>query len=266
MANLAGNGPVPVGSTKSANRFGVVRPRGERARVDLERQRRRPRAVHPRRRLERPGLRASSTPTRSRRSTARRRTGSAASACSSRSRTWPRCERAIDRPHRDFLAEKPVPGRGLRPVPAPVRLRQDAARRPDRGGEAGLVRRPPEDHVQRGLRRRADDGLPVPARRRAQPPYQVVVYFPGSGAISTRSSEALELGRVDFLVKSGRAVAVPDLQGDLRARRRPELGLRRGDGRLQGLRDHVGQGPRPARSTTSRRARTSTPAASPTTA
>jgi len=40
-----------------------------------------------------------------------------------------------------------------------------------------------------------------------------VVEFPGSGAISTRSSELLDLGRLDFLPKSGRAVMFPIYKG-----------------------------------------------------
>jgi len=47
--------------------------------------------------------------------------------------------------------------------------------------------------------------LPKKGRR----PYQAVVYFPGSGAIHTRSSGQLEIGRIDFLLKSGRAVIYP---------------------------------------------------------
>ena len=45
--------------------------------------------------------------------------------------------------------------------------------------------------------------------KRGKPPYQTVVYFPGSGAIHTRSSESLEIGRIDFFLKSGRAVIYP---------------------------------------------------------
>jgi dienelactone hydrolase len=45
------------------------------------------------------------------------------------------------------------------------------------------------------------------------PPYQTVVLFPGSGAIQQRSSKTLNLGRVDFLVKSGRAVLQPIYKG-----------------------------------------------------
>ncbi len=42
------------------------------------------------------------------------------------------------------------------------------------------------------------------------PPYQTVVYFPGSNAIHTRTAEGnLESNRVDFLLKSGRAVIYP---------------------------------------------------------
>jgi formylglycine-generating enzyme required for sulfatase activity/dienelactone hydrolase/predicted Ser/Thr protein kinase len=47
-------------------------------------------------------------------------------------------------------------------------------------------------------------------------PYQVVVYFPGSGAIFQRSSEALESGQmraVDYIVKNGRAVMIPIYKG-----------------------------------------------------
>jgi dienelactone hydrolase len=45
------------------------------------------------------------------------------------------------------------------------------------------------------------------------PPYQTVVLFPGSGAKSMRSSESIELGRSDFLLKSGRAVIYPLYKG-----------------------------------------------------
>lgn len=46
--------------------------------------------------------------------------------------------------------------------------------------------------------------------KRGKPPYQTIVYFPGSGAIHTRSSgSSLEVGRLDFLLKSGRAIMYP---------------------------------------------------------
>ncbi len=46
-----------------------------------------------------------------------------------------------------------------------------------------------------------------------KPPYQVVVAFPGSGSLSTRSSASLELGRLAFVPKGGRAVMWPIYKG-----------------------------------------------------
>jgi eukaryotic-like serine/threonine-protein kinase len=54
--------------------------------------------------------------------------------------------------------------------------------------------------------------------KRASPPFQVVVYFPGAAAAYLRSSEkgfARELPRFDFIVKSGRAVLLPVFKGTL---------------------------------------------------
>lgn len=46
--------------------------------------------------------------------------------------------------------------------------------------------------------------------KRGTPPYQTVVYFPGSNAIHSRSSETdLELDRLTFLMQDGRAVIYP---------------------------------------------------------
>ncbi|MHC4540263.1 MAG: bifunctional serine/threonine-protein kinase/formylglycine-generating enzyme family protein [Planctomycetota bacterium] len=45
------------------------------------------------------------------------------------------------------------------------------------------------------------------------PPYQTVVYFPGSGAIHTRSSESLRTRPFDFLIRNGRAVMYPIYKG-----------------------------------------------------
>lgn len=69
------------------------------------------------------------------------------------------------------------------------------------------------------------------------PPYQTVVYFPGSNALSQRASEAnLEHRGFDFLIKSGRAVMFPIYKGT----------YERGDGLLSDYpnmsttwRDHV---------------------------
>jgi|SRR5271169_2087238 len=46
--------------------------------------------------------------------------------------------------------------------------------------------------------------------KRASPPFQTVVYFPGSGAVYEKSSEGgVQVGSYDFIVKSGRAVLAP---------------------------------------------------------
>jgi formylglycine-generating enzyme required for sulfatase activity/dienelactone hydrolase/predicted Ser/Thr protein kinase len=48
--------------------------------------------------------------------------------------------------------------------------------------------------------------------RTRKPPYQTVVYFPGSNAINIRSSdknESLSIGNFDFIMKSGRALLFP---------------------------------------------------------
>jgi cephalosporin-C deacetylase-like acetyl esterase len=49
-----------------------------------------------------------------------------------------------------------------------------------------------------------------------QPPFQAVVYFPGSGAIDIRSSASVNLPEIsgfDFIIKSGRAVMFPVYKG-----------------------------------------------------
>lgn len=46
--------------------------------------------------------------------------------------------------------------------------------------------------------------------KRGTPPYQTVVYFPGSNSLhATKSEGNLEIDRIDFLLKSGRAVMYP---------------------------------------------------------
>jgi len=45
--------------------------------------------------------------------------------------------------------------------------------------------------------------------KHAEPPYQTVVYFPGSGSIHSRSSKDLSPRRIDYVVKSGRALLWP---------------------------------------------------------
>ena len=121
-------------------------------------------------------------------------------------------QRGIDRPHRDFRAEKPVSdavfAQYLRlfvydktPLVAAVEEEKETP--------SGIRQRIGFNAAYGGERMTAYLFLP-PA---GKPPYQVVIAFPGSGALSTRSSVSLELGRLDFLPKSGRAVLWPIYKG-----------------------------------------------------
>jgi dienelactone hydrolase len=120
--------------------------------------------------------------------------------------------RAIDRPHRDFLAEKPVPDNVFAQY-----LRQfaydktplDAKIEEEQTTPSGVRQKITFNAAYGGERMMAYLFLP-PA---GKPPYQIVVEFPGSGAISTRSSANLDLGRLDFLPRSGRAVIFPIYKG-----------------------------------------------------
>jgi len=49
--------------------------------------------------------------------------------------------------------------------------------------------------------------------KRGSAPFETVVFFPGSNAFRTRSIDQFPLGNIDFLMKSGRAVAFPELKG-----------------------------------------------------
>jgi eukaryotic-like serine/threonine-protein kinase len=121
-------------------------------------------------------------------------------------------QRPIERPHRDFLAEKPVSDAVFAQY-----LRQFAY---DKKPLAAKIEE--EKTVSSGPRQKitftAAYGtdrmmayLFLPLARK--PPYQVVVVFPGSGSISARSSATLDLGRIDFLTRSGRAVIWPIYKG-----------------------------------------------------
>ncbi len=64
--------------------------------------------------------------------------------------------------------------------------------------------------------------------KKGHPPYETALYFPGSNAIDTRSSQDLHLWGIDFLLRSGRAIVYPiykstyergdDLKTDIQAK------------------------------------------------
>jgi dipeptidyl aminopeptidase/acylaminoacyl peptidase len=71
--------------------------------------------------------------------------------------------------------------------------------------------------------------------RSSKPPFQVVIYFPGSDATRTRTSRGMYLQWLEFLLRSGRAVAFPIYQQTYERRREPtganflrEISLQRG--------------------------------------
>jgi len=123
-----------------------------------------------------------------------------------------RLTRVIELPFRDFLSETPVSDETFEHY-----LRQFAY---DRTPLDAVI----EEEIERPDYRRqkitfeaayGSDRMMVYLYlpRSCVPPYQTVVLFPGSGAIHTRSSESIQLGRGDFVVKSGRAVLYPIYKG-----------------------------------------------------
>ena len=117
-------------------------------------------------------------------------------------------ERAIALPFRDFLREPGIPDATFR-----LYASQYAYDRTPLNAEVEGVTAETDWTKEKvsfaagygGERMSAYLFLPKKGRR----PLQAVVYFPGSGAIHTRSSESLEVNRIDFLLKSGRAVIYP---------------------------------------------------------
>ena len=120
--------------------------------------------------------------------------------------------RTIDRPFRDFHAEKPVDDATFA-----MYLRQfaydkrplDAKIEEEKPMPLGVRQKITFNAAYGGERMMAYLFLPPGGK----PPLQTVVVFPGSGVIETRSSESLDPGRVDFLLKSGRAIMHPIYKG-----------------------------------------------------
>jgi dienelactone hydrolase len=120
--------------------------------------------------------------------------------------------RAIDRPFRDFYAEKPVDDATFAQF-----LRQFAYDKTPLDAKVEEEKRMPYGVRQKITFNAAYGGermmtylfLPPDPK----PKMQVVVVFPGSGVIETRSSESLDPGRVDFILKSGRALMHPVYKG-----------------------------------------------------
>ncbi len=121
-------------------------------------------------------------------------------------------ERTVERPFRNFNAEKPVSDAVFAQY-----LRQfaydksplDPRIEEEKQTPSGLRQKITFNAAYGGERMMAYLFLPSTGK----PPHQIVVMFPGSGAISARSSSTIDLGRLDFLPKSGRAVLYPIYKG-----------------------------------------------------
>ncbi len=117
-------------------------------------------------------------------------------------------ERSIALPFRDFFAETPVAddvfAQFVRQF-AYDKTPLNAKIEDERPVEGGTRQKITFDAAYGDERMMAYLFLPDAGR----PPFQTVVVFPGSGSIGMKSSDSLELGRVDFLLRGGRAVIWP---------------------------------------------------------
>jgi serine/threonine protein kinase/dienelactone hydrolase len=211
LANFAGKGPVTVGTTKSMNRFGVYDLAGNVREWTWNA------TVHGQSRFILGGgwndpdyafPDAFAQPTFDRSATNGFRC--IRSLAPEPNRT--NLQRGIDMPFRDFRAQKAVPDAVFAQY---LRLFDydkgplDAAIEEEKETPLGVRQKITFKAAYGGERMMAYLFLPPSGK----PPYQVVVLFPGSGSIDIRSSTSLELGRADFLQKSGRAVMFPIYKG-----------------------------------------------------
>jgi eukaryotic-like serine/threonine-protein kinase len=120
--------------------------------------------------------------------------------------------RVIDLPFRDFLKETPVPDavfeyfvRQFRYDPSPLAARLES----EEPSLLGRMQTVSLAAAYGGERLTLYLFLPEGGR----PPYQTVVVFPGSNAIHTRVFNPMDLRRIDFIVRSGRALALPVFKG-----------------------------------------------------
>jgi dienelactone hydrolase len=211
VANFAGRGTVPVGSTRSLNRFGAHDLAG-----NVREWIRNP--------ITRPGVRfilgggfndpnyafvdAYAQP-------AFDRSPANGFRCIRPHEPDPNeahLARAIDIPYRDFRAAKPVPDEVFAyfrrqfhydPAPLAAKTISEEALPPGRWQRIEIAAAYGGERMQVHLH------LP----ERGPSPYQAVVLFPGSFSLHTRRFNPSELRRVDFLVKTGRAVILPVYKG-----------------------------------------------------
>ena len=149
---------------------------------------------------------------------------------------------AVEPPFRDFFKEKPVSDE--------VFAAYKGLYAYDKGDLAAKVEatETTEDWTQERVSFNAAYGgervvayLFLP--KNASPPYQTIVYFPGSGAIHTDKFSLSVYA--DFIPRSGRALMAPDLQEHLREAGRSEVGLPGAHGVLARPHHRMVEGRRP---------------------
>jgi len=120
--------------------------------------------------------------------------------------------RPIDLPFRDFLREKPVSDQTFKFYLSLFRYDRTnlhATIETSDTTEAWIKQRITFDAAYGNERMMAYLFLP----RRAPPPYQTVIFFPGGNALHTRSSKEIGDPRSDFIISSGRALIWPIYKG-----------------------------------------------------
>ena len=120
--------------------------------------------------------------------------------------------RSIEVPFRDFHVEKPVSDEVFGIILRQFhydRVPLDAVVTGDQTSPTGRWQTIQFTGAYGGERLEAHLFLPS----RGRPPYQTVVLFPGSQALHTRVFNLAEIRRLDFLIRSGRAMLLPIYKG-----------------------------------------------------
>ncbi|MBI1786791.1 MAG: protein kinase [Acidobacteria bacterium] len=117
------------------------------------------------------------------------------------------------REFRDYSKEKPVSSDTFRVIRGIYAAERGALDPKMESADSGFA----DWRVEKVSYRAAYGNQRVPAYlflpKKASPPFQTVVYFPGGGAVNTLTSKILEVNRFDFIIRSGRAVLYPVYSG-----------------------------------------------------
>ena len=127
-------------------------------------------------------------------------------------KTAPAAYAAIELPHREFLKDKPVPDQIYKIYLSLYKYDHTPLNAKIESSDTSV------DWIKQKVTLDAAYGgetlityLFIP--KGYKPPYQTVVYFPGSEVIYQRSSKLLSSSPIDFFVKSGRVVVYPIYKG-----------------------------------------------------